>query len=356
MAKAPKAPKEPKTTKPSKLNMLIARSHRLSQRLIGVQMTTGTLVGITLSACQMSAGFLVVGWWFIDGNPLLVLLIVIIGCALATLIERLSLGGLGGTRVMLGDLTKVREEYDESQRQAEEFYRSQGPATPEQLKKREEERARGKERLAVREKSLKHSIAVSITFSVVGMVLSFGLGDLFWHVLFEKAGAVGWVLSSACSIVISLTFIHSELFKPLMDRLLTEILRDLQLMKTAVAAEGQSMQVEILASAFDAVRESADVRKPAQQKVEKTVIKSLGLVADEYSALEGQVTIYEDKLPGNSRTPLALPAPRSKYEQHKEELKRQLAANPKMSEAAIAAYFTISKSTAHAWMQKVRVP
>ncbi len=330
--------KKVRTTKPSKLNMLIARTHRLSQRLIGVQMTTGTLVGIALSACQMSAGFLVIGSWIIGGNVFLGGLIAIIGCAIATQVERLSLGGLSGVRISWGDLQEVRDA----------FY---GLLRKESRVATEAEKAE----LSRREGDLKRKIAISVVFAVVGMVLSFALGDIFWNQLFEKSNS-GWMLSSACALVISLTFIHSELFKPLMDRVVKEILRDLQLMKVAVASEGQSMQVELLAAAFDAVRDSEDVRKPAQAKVEKTVIKSLGLAADEYATIEGQVTIYEDKgLPGGPR--LALPAPsRGKFGQCRDELLRLLANNPGMSEAAIAAYFSISKSTAHAWMQKVRVP
>lgn len=339
-----------KTTKPSKLNMIIARTHRLSQRIIGVQMTTGTLIGIVLSACQMSAGFLTMGWWFINGNYFLIALICVIGWGLAILIERLSLGGLGGTRVMSQDLTKERKDYIRHIRQMDEDYRQRGQTVPPELL------AALKAEFDEKERGLKRSIGVSIAFSVVGMVLSFTLGDIFWHLIFEQAGPVGWVFSSGCSIVISLTFIHSELFKPLMDRLLGEILRDLHLMKVAVASEGQSMQVELLAAAFDAVRDSEDVRKPAQAKVEKTVIKSLGMAADEYSAIEGQVTIYEDKaVSGGQR--LALPSPtRGKFAQCRDELLRLLASNPGMSEAKIAEHFGVSKSTAHAWVQKVRIP
>src|SRR5216683_3207372 len=295
--------KKVRTTKPSKLNMLIARTHRLSQRLIGVQMTTGTLVGIALSACQMSAGFLVIGSWIIGGNVFLGGLIAIIGCAIATQVERLSLGGLSGVRISWGDLQEVRDA----------FY---GLLRKESRVATEAEKAE----LSRREGDLKRKIAISVVFAVVGMVLSFALGDIFWNQLFEKSNS-GWMLSSACALVISLTFIHSELFKPLMDRVVKEILRDLQLMKVAVASEGQSMQVELLA-------------------------------ADEYATIEGQVTIYEDKgLPGGPR--LALPAPsRGKFGQCRDELLRLLANNPGMSEAAIAAYFSISKSTAHAWMQK----
>ncbi len=330
--------KTKKPTKASKLNLVIARIHQLSMRLIGIQMTSGTLIGICLSACQITAGMLVIGSEFINGNPLLILLVVVGGCSIAIMIERLSLGGLGGTRVMRGDLQKARDVY-------------YGRLRRENREATEAEKIE----LAGTEKRLKRSVGVSVTFGIVGMVLSFVLGDIFWHQIFAKANGVGWVFSSACSMVISLTFIHSELFKPIVDRLVREIFQDLAVMKAAVAAEGQIMQVDVLAAAFDDVREREDVREKAQEKVARTVAKSLSTVADQYAAIEGQYTIYEEReLAGGAQK--ALPAPKGKYVHNRDELLRLLATNPLMSAAMIAAHFKVSKSTAHAWLQKVRVP
>lgn len=45
----------------SRLNMAIARTHTFSSRILGMQLTGGTLVGVMLSALQMSVGFLIIG-------------------------------------------------------------------------------------------------------------------------------------------------------------------------------------------------------------------------------------------------------------------------------------------------------
>jgi hypothetical protein len=347
MAKNKQKPK-----KASKLNMLIARTHRLSTRLVGMQMTSGTLVGIILSAIQMSAGFIIIGQGLIHGSILLIGLVLVAGVALAMLIERLSLGGLAGIRVAMLDITRLEDQHSQM------ILALPVPQSDEEKEAQKQKLELLNADLARRLGALKNRRTTAIVFAIIGMVLSAGLGDIFWHALFISAGNMDYVYSTACATVIALTFLHSELFKDMMDRVLKEILSDLHLMKAAVAAEGQSMQVDLMAGAFDAVRENEDVRLPAQGKVERAVVRSLANAADQYAVLEGEVTIYEDRrLPSGQPSQQQLPAPaRGKYVHNRDELLRQLASNPTMSVAAIAAYFQISKSTAHAWLQKVRVP
>src|SRR6478672_4916504 len=78
----------------NRLNMAIAKTHRLSSRLIGMQLTGGNFLGIALSAVQMSAGFLILGEPIYQAAMIIAGAIVLIGMVLAVLIERLSLGGL----------------------------------------------------------------------------------------------------------------------------------------------------------------------------------------------------------------------------------------------------------------------
>jgi hypothetical protein len=95
------------------------------------------------------------------------------------------------------------------------------------------------------------------------------------------------------------------------------------------------------------------VRKPAQAKVERTVVKSLSSAADEYAAIEGQVTIYEDKaLPGGQLR--ALPAPKGKYMQNRDQLRRLVMSNPQLSQRDVASQFSISRSTAGEWLKKIK--
>src|SRR5690349_5442150 len=95
----------------NKLNMAIAKSHQLSSRLVGMQITTGNLIGIGLSAIQMSVGFELVGQEETKGNIPANIGIGLIGCLLAVLVERLSLTGLAGVRVAAEQKKQLEDAY-----------------------------------------------------------------------------------------------------------------------------------------------------------------------------------------------------------------------------------------------------
>ena len=321
------------------MNLLIAKTHRLSGRLIGMQITMGTFIGIVLSAIQMSAGFLIVGQALIGGSFFLAVLIVLIGAALALLVERLSIGGLAAVRGTSEQLKRLRDDYygmlRQEKRQAEEF------------EQKDFER---------QEKEFKQSRRMAIVFAVTGILLSAGLGDVFWHFLFNSLGVVGYILSASCAAVISLTFIHSELYRALMNGVLREILADMHLMKVAVGVEGQQMQLDMTVDAYEAVRYNEQVRAPAQARIEKTVAKQLTNFAVQVEAVGNQVASYNNPnslgIPGTNQ--LLLPPPRGKYHLHRAELLRLLNANPQLSDTDAAKHFGISRSTANTWIKKAR--
>jgi len=288
----------------------------------------------------MSAGFLIIGQPLIKGNFILAGMIAVIGVALALLIERLSLGGLSSIRIASAHLKRVQDDFytmlRQERRVAEQFEQDD---------------------LDRQIKALRKERKTAIIFAGLGMVLSAGIGDVFWHSLFETLGVVGYILSTSCAMVIGLTFVHSELYKVVMDGVLKEILADMHLMKVAVAVEGESMQVDMMVDAFDAVRANEDVRKPAQLKVERTVVRRLSSYADQVSAVGNEVSAYNR--PGvtvveGSMAPLQLQAPRGKYHQHKAELIRLLRSNPQLSQSDIALHFSVSKSTANGWLKKLK--
>jgi len=321
------------------MNMAIAETHRLSSRLIGMQITSGTLIGIALSAFQMSAGFLIVGTSLIGGNIFLAVLIVLIGIALALLVERLSIGGLAAIRGANERIKQLDDEFygmlKREKRVAEEF------------EQKEFDRQK---------KETKGARKIAIVFAVVGILLSASLGDVWWHKLFEGLGGIGYALSFSCAVVISLTFIHSELYQKLMNGVLREILADMFLMKVAVSVESQQMQLDMTVDAFKAVRNNAQVRAPAQAKIEKTVAKQLTNFATQVEAVGDHVASYNTlNSPGiTGSSQLALPAPRGKYPIHKAELLRLLNNNPQLSDRDVAAHFAISRSTANDWLKKAR--
>ncbi len=320
------------------MNMLIAKTHRLSSRLIGMQITSGTFFGIALSAIQMSAGFLIVGRTLIGGNFFLAIAIVLIGIVLALLIERLSIGGLAAIRGSNERLKQLRDGFYGrlalERRTAEEF----------EL-----------EDFHRQEKEAKGARGIACVFAILGMLLSAGIGDVFWHSLFESLQPpfIGYLLSTSCAAVIGLTFVHSELYQALMNGVLKEIVSDNFLMQIAVGAAGRDMQLDMTVDAYEAVRNNDEVRRPAQLKIEKTVAKQLTNFASQVEAVGDQVTQYNQQNIGGA-TPLALPAPRGKYHLHRAELLRLLNANKALSDRDVAKHFSISRSTANEWIKKAQ--
>ncbi len=326
----------------NKLNMAIAKTHTLTSRLLGMQLTGGTLLGVGFSAAQMSAGFLIIGGGVIKGNLFMGGLIFLIGIGLAILVERLSLGGLSAMRVAK----------DAKKKSLEDFF---ALLEREQRDPTEREKLRHDALIAGFDADKKAGRG----FAAVGIILSAGVGDVFWHYLFESLSWVGVILSVACALVISLTFIHSELFKGTMDGVLRHILTDLHLMRVAVAAEGSNVELGMMSDAYTAVAGNREARRSAEEQMEKTIIKRMerfakraASVAEEVDALNmGGVNVVEGTL-----TPLALPAPggRGKYHQHREELIRLLRSNPNLTQRDIADHFQISRSSAKDWFDNLK--
>jgi hypothetical protein len=316
----------------NKLNMAIAKTHRLSTRLVGMQITAGTLVGVVLSAVQMSAGFLIVGGGLINGNYLIGFGMVIIGIAVALLIERLSLGGLSAIRMNSEKINELEAKFWD--RLAADNNRE-----PTAFEQKDYDRRRN---------ALEKSRRIAIGFAATGMLLSAAVGDVFWHRLFESLGGMGVVYAGALALVIGLTFVHAELYKVAIDGTLIGILSDLHVQKAAVAVEGESMQVDMLEDAFEAVRSNAEAREKAEEKVKRAVVKGLMVGATQYEqgVLVEVVTEQQQK-------PLMIAAPKSKFMQHKDELRRLLMQNRNMSQRDIADHFGISRSTAGDWQKKV---
>ena len=314
----------------NKLNMIIAKTHRLSSRLVGMQLTSGNLFGVVLSMGQMSAGFVILTGGLTHGQWYLVSPIIMIGCALAILIERLSIGGLA----------TVRESSEAKTKCENVFYALCEHAEPSPWA------VENKERMV---KQYKRDIKIGWAFGGGGMFLSTLIGDIFWHWMFSSLGNPFAVfgLSLACACVIGLTFVHSELFKSLLDRVLKAILMDMHLMKVAVAVETDNMKLDMKTSAMDDVRNDETVRGPIEAKLGRVVIRQLSSDLDsgvDALAVEGSLSPVPQ---------IAAPA-KGKYVQHRDELRRLVGSEPDITRAKLAAHFGISKSTAQAWLEKYK--
>jgi hypothetical protein len=318
----------------NKLNMVIAKTHQLSGRLVGMQITGGNFIGIVLSMVQMSVGFVFITSGLTNGYPPAVGMVMVVGCALAILVERLSIVGLASVREAKADRKKCLDQ----------FYRlaiKKEPTTWE---------IEAKDR---RVAELDKDIRAGWWFGGMGMFLSVLVGDIFWHKMFESLGQWYVVLpmSLACAAVIGVTFVNSELFKEMLDRVLKAILRDLHLMKAAVAVEEQNMQLDMLAASMQEVRSDEARRQPLEDKIGKVVVRRLSGFADHFGDLILDDTVVE------AAQPLQIAPPtkrRTQYDMHKEEMRQLLAANPAMSLQDLANHFGKPKTTMQGWMEKLK--
>lgn len=372
----------------SKLNLTIAKTHELSNRVVGMQLTAGNFVAISLSATQMTLGFI----YLVHPAGFQIALISVIGVALAILIERLTLGGLIAVRVSNEKIFALTEEHD--MRLIEE---------------EREETERERRILDRRVDKLKSDRMVSIPVSGIGMLLSTVIGDLFWHNIFEPLGNPWLVfpMSFACAAVIGLTFVYSELYKTLMDKSLDEIIQDHHLKDTAVRHEEKNQQLDLMVEAYDGLRNDEEKREPAQQIVEETLIKRLtdfasGIeqaseqnpvggersnepneqmlaLTDQLNALSEQMALLAERSNEQPQpvqiteaveeqpqieAPAQVPqieAPRSqrkptgrtRFYECRDELMQLRTNDPTMSNQAIADHFGIAKSTANTWLDRL---
>lgn len=323
----------------NKLNMIIARTNQISTRVIGMQLTAGTAIGILLSMTQMSLGFLFVTSGITKGTNYMVAMVVVIGCLLAILVERLSIGGLAAVREGLARKKKYLDGYykmfarrDPTQRQLED-------------KKR-------------KESEFKKDIVFGWVFGGLGMTISIVLGDLFWHSLFKGLGDP-WPsipLSGMCAAVITLTFVHAELFQAMLVRTLKAIIRDNHLMKTAVNVEPENMQLDILTNVMANARDDESILQPSEKTLGRALRKQLSNFSGSFTSVSELDDNAVEGSIGPVPTRLQIAAPRSRnaeYMRLRGQLKQYMADHPGVSAIQAAAEFGKPKSTIQRWMEKV---
>jgi hypothetical protein len=320
----------------NKMNMTIAKTHRLSSRLVGMQLTAGNLIGILLSMVQMSLGFITLTQNITHGQWYMVVLIATIGCLLALLIERLSIGGL----------SSVREASEEKKKIEDAFYARAIRKEPTNWE------VENKDRQVT---ALNKRITTGWWFGGSGMVLSTLIGDTFWRMVFDSLGPWYEVIpmSLACACVIGITFVHSELFKSDLDKVIKAILRDLGIMKAGAAVEEENMQLDMMVTAMETVRDNDEVRAPVEAKIGKVVVKRLSGFADHFSELVLEPTMMVE---GSVVPPLQIAAPkrRTQYQMRRSELLGLLTADPSLTIDQLANHFGKPRSTVHEWVQKAK--
>src|SRR5579871_6532921 len=348
-----KLKKQKKQGKGNRLNLAIAKTHQVSSRVVGMQLTSGNFIALLLSSIQMVAGFLILAQPIIDACKTDLerygerFLVSSIGVLMAVLVERLGLGGWIGMRQANEEIDRLGEEKYNTLRRMRTNRGEMNEAELAELTRKEQEISEHHDHVVARQRKYYKQARLG---ACTGMVLSTGLGDIFWHRMFTALGNGYLVLgmSLACAFVITLTFIYSELFKKIIDTALKGIIKDMELMKVAVTNERQNMQLDIVVHAFEALRNDPKKRRPAQVKIEEALVTDLLNFAD---AVGDGVDLM--KIDGRALRRKALPSPeesrRIMYRDYRKEFAAFLQEHPKASLLSIMAEFGIGKSTACEW-------
>lgn len=317
----------------SSFNQLIAKTHRLNNQLIGLQLTMGNIIAVCLSAAQITAGVVMLLWITIGWPAIFATTICF---PLAVVIERLSLGGLMILRTAGKELDKVEHDYYSMLMEQE-----REPTEREKFEFKRLTKRLNKNRF----------LAVPIIF--IGIFISGAVGDQFWGKVFLPLG--GWqtiTLSLSCAVAISLTFVFSELYKELADDGLVDLVQDSRVARAVLANEETDIQIDLTMQAFANFRSDHKKNNREVGKIERVIGGRVTAFADfvEQKGL-GSVQEVNDTSQQKFLPPKA--ESKAKFEDCKADLEWLLQRNPGISYSAIANKFGVSKSTAKSWCDRL---
>jgi len=225
------------------MNMLIAKAHRFGSQLSGLQMTIANIVAIVLSAFSVVAGLVCLSIIALPGKIVYYVVFGVAGLLLAWLVESLTVSNLRKLRVSNKGLDSL--EIAEVQR---------GDQLNEQ----------GRKLLERQKKQLKAARNVAIGFAGFGIIVSATGGGLFWHVALEALPVtLNIVISTLFAVVVSATFVCTEMYKEVNKAAVAESISAGDLIKMAHREEASQEALERL-------------RKEQQQQLsEEKAVKSI---------------------------------------------------------------------------------
>ena len=281
------------------LSWVIAMTHRSVSQLIGLVMSFSSLVAIVLSVVSAVAGVAIIAYraynsLFFAGIAALSTLI------LATLIESLSLNALKSIRLANEAIAQAEQaHYDQVVRQTEEQFQkdTEDFAKVDQqtlsrdevvsmkraasLKKQARKDFERKRHALMRQqtRNARRTRNTSIPFAVLGVIFSATAGGLFWHTVLSSLDLwLNLTIGTMFALVVSVTFVQSELLKRIKDDAIAEALRSGEMQSIVLKQQSEEMVLEMVVDTMAAVKDDADTLQEMGQTIKeelKTTIRTL---------------------------------------------------------------------------------
>ncbi|HVU68698.1 MAG TPA: hypothetical protein VHD63_16300 [Ktedonobacteraceae bacterium] len=238
-------PPRAKKARLSNWNMGIARTHRLTTQLVGMQLSGANLLALTVSAASVVAGTVSLVAQKYPGNWPLLLSAGVIGLGLALLIEGLTLGSLIRIRLANRAIRLLDEQIEQDQRAAIAALPLPDPALPNarQAMRQYRHTIRLVQQDARRKRQHATSLPrrqrrFSLPFAAMGALCSAAAGGLFYHTILAGLGQMeSLALALLFPLVVTGTFVSSELHKDAQEEAIKEGFGGGALTETAIREE-----------------------------------------------------------------------------------------------------------------------
>ncbi len=240
----------------------VADSHRRQQLLLGYCIAKGSYLALIVNTIVVPVGLVVLGaqisgsvWSFLS------VVLAVIGCVVAILTDTMTLSSAARVRKSHEAMRALEARYD--QMLEDEM--------TEALKKR-------KRRDMNRLRKTHASNEVSLIFFIL---VSAGLGDIFWHWCLQGLhnDVLSWSFSVVFSLLVSGTMCASQLYKADNDALIGESIEASNFMALALKKDADAKAVSILAKKYQTeiteLAENTDVIRMAISEHSETIYDEL---------------------------------------------------------------------------------
>jgi hypothetical protein len=281
------------------LSWVIATTHRSTSQTIGLIMSFASLIAIVLSVICAVAGVTIIAYERY-GNLALSAIAALATLILAVIIESISINSLKNIRLSneaislaeqahYGQIVKQMEEQFEEDTQLfakidhqkltkEEMEAMKRAAKLKHQARKEFEKKRHS-LMRQQTRDARRTRNASIPFAVVGVLFSASAGGLFWHTVLASLEL--WLnisIGTMFALVVSVTFVQSELLKRIKDDAIKESLQSGEMQSVMLKKQSEDMVLEMVVDSMNTVKQDPVTLIEMGQSIKeelKTTIQSL---------------------------------------------------------------------------------